>query len=142
MLTSLFLTGAAALALAGHVPAPAAPATGTDGTSWTIHAKKVYTSTGKVHENAIVVVKDGKIRAISAGVEAPRNALKADVVTAGLIDASARVNAGTLSVEQSSEITPTIDAAQSIDFFDARWKRLAKSGVTTAFVAPLNQAAG
>ncbi|MEM1452613.1 MAG: amidohydrolase family protein [Planctomycetota bacterium] len=134
MLTSLILSAATALAAQ-----PAAPSAATDGTSWTLHASKVYTSTGKVHENALVVVRDGKIRAISPGVEAPRDALRADVITAGMVDASARVNAGSLSVEQSSEVTPGVDAASSVDLFDSRWKRLAKSGVTSAFVGPLNQ---
>lgn len=131
MLTSLILSGAASLA------APTVPAA--DGTSWSIHADKVYTSTGKVHENALVVVADGKIRAITPGVEPTRDALKAAVLTAGMIDASARINVGINSVEQSSEVTPTVDAGFGIDVFDPRWKRLARSGVTTAYVTPLNQ---
>lgn len=108
-------------------------------TSWTVHADRLYTSTGVVHENALVVVEDGKITAISPGVEATRDALTAPVITAGMVDASARLNVGTRSVEQSSEVTPTIDARYGVDLFDPRWKRLAASGITTAFITPLNE---
>ena len=65
MLTSFLLGGALAAAPAQDVPSD----------DWTVHAKKVYTSTGVVHENALVVVKDGKIAALTPGVEAPRDAL-------------------------------------------------------------------
>ena len=110
-----------------------------DGTSWTIHADKVYTSTGKVHESALIVVEGGKIRAITPGVEATRDALKAAVVTAGMIDASARLNSGTTSVEQSSEVTPLVSAEFGVDLFSPGWGRLARKGVTSAFITPLNQ---
>ena len=56
-----------------------------------------------------------------------------------MVDASARVNVGRRSVEESSEVTPTIEVKYGIDPFDSRWARLAKSGVTTTFNAPLNQ---
>lgn len=143
MLSSLFLTGVAAAALLGSDPLgtePTVPAA-SDGprTSWSVFADKVYTSTGKVHENALVVVGDGKIRAITPGVEAPRDALRAAVLTAGMVDASARVNTGNTSVEQSSEVTPGTVGHFGVDVFDPRWGRLSRSGVTTAFVAPLNR---
>ncbi|MGD2016871.1 MAG: amidohydrolase family protein [Planctomycetota bacterium] len=130
MLTSLILS--AALAASGS----SAPA---DGTSWTIHADKVYTSTGKVHESALIVVEGGKIRAITPGVEATRDALKAQVVTAGMVDASARLNTGSTSVEQSSEVTPLVTADFGVDLFSPRWGTLARTGVTSAFITPLNQ---
>lgn len=130
MLTSLILS--AALAASGS----SAPA---DGTSWSIHADKVYTSTGKVHESALIVVDGGKIRAITPGVEATRDALKAAVVTAGMVDASARLNTGVTSVEQSSEVTPLVSAEFGVDLFSPGWGRLARRGVTSAFITPLNQ---
>ena len=98
-----------------------------------------YTSTGKVHESALIVVEGGKIRAITPGVEATRDALKAAVVTAGMIDASARLNSGTTSVEQSSEVTPLVSAEFGVDLFSPGWGRLARKGVTSAFITPLNQ---
>jgi len=106
--------------------------------SWTLHAETLHTSAGDAIENALVVVEDGKIIAISPGVEAPRDAVTAKAITAGMIDASARVHTRFTSVEQSSEVTPTVDAEYGVDPFDPRWDRLARSGVTTAFVAPFN----
>ncbi|MGB0331933.1 MAG: amidohydrolase family protein [Planctomycetota bacterium] len=130
MLTTLILSAAVA-ASGSSVPA--------DGTSWTIHADKVYTSTGKIHESALIVVEGGKIRAITPGVEATRDALHAAVVTAGMVDASARLNSGTSSVEQSSEVTPLISAEYGLDLYSPGWGRLARKGVTSAFITPLNQ---
>lgn len=135
ILTSLILSGVTALAAYPQE----AEAKAADSTSWSIHAGKVYTSTGVVHENAMVLVENGKITAVTPGVEAPRDALTAAVVTAGMVDASARINTGSTSVEQSNEVTPSMEAKYGIDVFDARWNRLARSGVTTAFIAPLNQ---
>lgn len=119
--------------------APALGAQESSSANWQVHVSKLYPSKGGVLENALVVVRDGKIQAITPGVEAPRDALTAEAMTAGMIDASARVNTGFTSVEQSREVTPTIEASYGIDTFDPRWQRLAKSGVTTAFVAPLNR---
>lgn len=105
----------------------------------TVHAETLYTSAGDPVANAVIVIEDGKIVAISPGVEAPRDAVKATVVTAGLIDASARIHTGRTSTEQSSEVTPSIETRHGIDPFDVRWKPLARTGVTTAFVAPENE---
>ncbi len=130
----------AALAVAPEVPqgAPTAqPAA--EGRTWTIHAKALYTSTGAVHENAVVLVQDGKIRAITPGAVAPRDAIEVAAVTAGFVDAGARIHDGLYSVEQSTEVQPHRAIADSIDPFDVRWQRLAASGVTTAYVAPLER---
>lgn len=129
ILTSLVLTSMGALGVQDGQPKD----------DWTVHAKKVYTSTGVVHENAVVVVTDGKITAVTPGVEAPRDALSVAVVTAGMVDAGARVNMGLESVEQSREVTPSVDARYGVDPFDTRWARLASSGVTTTFNRPLDQ---
>ncbi len=114
-------------------------ASASDAHSWQVHAGKLYTGAGDPLENALVVVANGKIQAITPGVEAPRDCLHAAVLTAGMVDASARIQTGLTSVEQSREVTPTVESKYGIDPFDARWARLAKSGVTTAFVAPLNR---
>ena len=135
MLTGLITSCSLAL-----LASAASPTVQDDGPqrSWTLHAETLYTSTGDAIENALVVVEDGKIIAISPGIEAPRDAVSAKAITAGMIDASARVHTRFTSVEQSSEVTPTVDAEYGVDPFDPRWDRLARSGVTTAFVAPFN----
>jgi imidazolonepropionase-like amidohydrolase len=119
------------------VAALAASLSGQEGI--TIHAKEVHTSTGQVLENAAIVVANGKIIALTPGVVVPRDALEVHAVTAGMIEAGARIHDGFFSVEQSTEMQPHRDMADSLDPFDVRWKRLASSGVTTAFVAPLER---
>ena len=105
-------------------------------TSWSVFAEKVYTSTGSTLENALVVVTDGKISAITPGAKALDDSLSAKTVTAGLIDASASIHVGARAVEQSNEVTPSISMEFGVDVFDHRWDRLVRSGVTTAFVPP------
>ncbi|MEO0660992.1 MAG: amidohydrolase family protein [Planctomycetota bacterium] len=144
MLNTMLLSTKITLAAAALLPSAAGPAqdAGQDAAptrSHTVHAETLYTSAGDSIRNALIVVDDGKIAAVSPGVEATRDAIRAKVVTAGMIDASARINVGLRSVEQGSEITPEVESRFGIDPFDARWARLARSGVTTAFVAPLNQ---
>ncbi len=107
--------------------------------SWSVFADKVYTSTGATHENALVLIKDGKIAAITPGAKAKDDSLHATTLTAGLIDASARVHLNTLAVEQSSEVTPSVSMEFGVDAFDYRWDRLARTGVTTAFVPPVSR---
>lgn len=136
-------TGAKGLASspASNAGPNAGPNAGIDApkNSWTIFADKVYTSTGSTVENALVVIVDGKITAITPGAKAKDDSLKATTLTAGLIDASAPINVGFESVEQSSEITPSVSMEYGVDPFDPRWNRLVRSGVTTAFVPPINR---
>ena len=56
-----------------------------------------------------------------------------------MVDASARLNSGTSSVEQSSEVTPLVSAEYGLDLYSPGWGRLARTGVTSAFITPLNQ---
>lgn len=120
-------------------PAPNAVQESASGDATIVHAKRLYTAPGEVLENVAITVGGGKIRAILPGVVAPRDAVEVEVVTAGLVDASARIHDGLYSVEQSTEVQPHREVAASIDPFDVRWRRLAESGVTTAYVAPLDR---
>ena len=89
-------------------------------------------------KNALVVVENGKIVAVTPGVDAPDGVLTAKAVTAGMVDASSRMNSGRTSVEESREVTPASSVRYGIDLFDTRWDQLVSTGVTTAFVAPRN----
>lgn len=136
----IFLTALAPLALSVRAAEePALPAAQDSSKTWTIHAQEVHTSQGEVLQNAAIAVVDGKIRSVTPGVVAPRGALEVAAVTAGFVDASARIHDGMYSVEQSTEVQPHREIAASIDPFDVRWRRLAQSGVTTAYVAPLDR---
>ncbi|MFT5050699.1 MAG: imidazolonepropionase-like amidohydrolase [Chlamydiales bacterium] len=133
--------GLTAVAASGAV----ALAAGTPGdeaqTSWKIFAEQVYTEPGNLLENCLLLVQDGKVKAIAAGRSAPddEDVISVACVTAGMIDASAGLHTGFTSVEQSKEIQPHRRAQDSIDLFDHRWDRQARSGVTTTIVTPYDR---
>jgi imidazolonepropionase-like amidohydrolase len=121
----------------------AAPAQGRGGEAeqrtWTLFAERAWTGAGEAVENATITVRDGKIAAIRGGTRAPGDdddALRAAAVTPGLIDLSARIERGFLSVEQSSEITPGVRVSDGLDPFDPAWARAARRGVTSVLVSP------
>ncbi len=105
---------------------------------WTIFADEIYTSAGKTIANGAVVVNGGTIGLVGVGrEEAPeKEMLKVHAVTAGLIDASVRIHADAKSVEQSSEVVPSIRVADGLDPFAIDWDRELRSGVTTVLVSP------
>jgi imidazolonepropionase-like amidohydrolase len=116
--------------------AAALPAQEGEETSWTVFADKVYTSAGKVLDGAVIRVQDGRIAAITPGSSAPGDALEAAAITPGMVDLSVRMLSGWSGVEHYREIQPDSRAADAVDLFDARWKALARTGVTTALVNP------
>lgn len=105
---------------------------------WSIFADQIHTSTGRSIANGMVFVNNGKISLVSPGREdAPETELlKVHAVTAGLIDASARIDFKMQSVEQSSEISPALRVADSLDPFSIEWDRQVWSGVTTVLSNP------
>ncbi len=100
---------------------------------WTIHAEKVYAAPGELLENATVNVEDGKITRLGSG---GRGDLEVYAITAGLVDASVRIDEGRRSVEESSEIQSALSVAETLDPFSHLWQRQLRSGVTTAMVSP------
>lgn len=104
----------------------------------TVYADKAYTSTGKVIENAMVVLNDGKISAIGPAAKGKRadDALHVAAITAGMVDISARINSGGQSVEESTECTPGNRVADTLDPFSQSWARQLRHGVTTVVASP------
>lgn len=107
--------------------------------SLTIHAERVYTTGGEVMTDAVVEVSGGKIAGVRPGRSAPRDAVRAAAVTAGMIDLSARLNTRFYSVEQAVEVQPHLDVADSLDLYDPEWRRVARTGVTTVLVNPFDR---
>lgn len=107
---------------------------------WTIFADQIHTSTGRTIANGMVFVNNGKISLVSPGrEESPeREILKVHAVTAGLVDASVRIDGDATSVEQSSEISPGVRVADALDPFAIEWDRQVRSGVTTVLANPLD----
>jgi len=109
--------------------------------SWTIFVERAYVKPGEVVENVAIRVSDGKIDAVVPGRK-PRegeDTLSAVCATAGMIDASAGINTGLTSVEQSNEVQPHLSVLHGIDLFDPRFDRQARSGVTTVCTAPMDR---
>ena len=105
---------------------------------WNVFADELFTANGDTIKNALVRVENGKIVAIVPGSSAGSSddSLRAFAMTAGMIDLSARIDLGSGSVEQESEVTPAMRVAEALDLFDPEWTRTAKSGVTTVLANP------
>jgi imidazolonepropionase-like amidohydrolase len=107
---------------------------------WTIFADEIYTSTGRTIANGMVFVNNGKISLVGTGRDetSEKELLKVRAVTAGFVDASARIDADLRSVEQSAEISPGARVADALDPFSIEWDRQDRSGVTTVLANPLD----
>ncbi len=105
---------------------------------WTIFADEIHTSAGRTIANGTVVVNGGKIALVGTGREETpeKELLKVHAVTAGLVDASVRIDSDAKSVEQSREVSPSVRVADSLDPFAIEWDRQLRSGVTTVLVNP------
>ena len=117
---------------------PLAAATQDEGL--TLWAERVYTAPGEFVEGASLRIEDGRLVSIAGGKAEPSDedggVLRVRAITAGMIDASARVTSGPQSVEQSEEVQPHLRVSGTLDPFDPRWDRLLKSGVTAALITP------
>jgi len=129
------------LTLAVTTPACAAPLApyglGTEPpVKFAVYADVVYTGTGSKYENAMVVLADGKIAAITPGVEAGDGDVHVAAITPGMVDLSAHIWAGGNSVEETEEVTPAFRVAGTLDPFSRDWDRQLKHGVTTVVANP------
>ncbi len=127
-----------ALALAAHDQAFSPERLRTD--SIVLQAAEVDVGDGTVFKPGIVVLLDGKIVAVGQSLPLPPNARTIDcghaVITPGLIDAACQLGTFQLmgAAEQSSEVIPQLDTADTLDFFSKDFERLVEGGVTTAFI--------
>jgi imidazolonepropionase-like amidohydrolase len=100
-------------------------------------AGRVYTVSGGVIEPATILVEDGKIAAVGAGVAVPDGVpqidLRAHVVIPGLIDAATTL-ASDLD-DSARSVAPEVRALDGWDFFADR-RELLRGGVTTVYVSP------
>lgn len=106
-----------------------------------VKADTVYTMAGKPIANGIVLIKNGKIENVGAGISIPSNykVYQARVVTPGFIDARSTVGlSGAYNVpsdqnqiERSSPIQPELRAIDAYNSEDKLIEHLRKNGVTT-----------
>ena len=108
----------------------------------------VLTGTGERLENADVLMRDGRIVAVGAGLDAPADALLVDAtgkwVTPGIIDihshlgvyASPGVDANSDGNEMTSPVTPNVWAEHSVWPQDPGFLTALAGGITTLQVLP------
>ncbi|MCC7169683.1 MAG: amidohydrolase family protein [Planctomycetes bacterium] len=120
----------------------ASPSNEDESRSWTVFADKVYTAVGDPLDGGLIRVQDGKIAAIAPGSSAGdgKHSLSVTAVTPGLIDLSARIDGGSMSVEQSEEAIANLRAFDALDRFAEDWTRQAKSGVTCVMASTYDDA--
>jgi len=102
-----------------------------------IKAGRILPVTSAPIAPGIILIQDGKIKAVGQDVEIPEGAEVIDasdkVVIPGLIDAMTTLNEAGRDDEES--VTPDIHALDSFDFF-GKYHRLLAGGVTTVHIAP------
>ncbi|WP_304187210.1 amidohydrolase [Phenylobacterium aquaticum] len=107
-----------------------------------------FTGTGELVENATVLIKDGKVEQVTAGLAAPAGYVTVDAhgkwVTPGLIDAhshlgvyaSPEVWANSDGNELTDPVTPQVWAEHSVWPQDPQFDTARIGGVTTILVLP------
>jgi imidazolonepropionase-like amidohydrolase len=149
MKTALSTSATALFVLAALAPAPAQAQAQRD---LAIVGARVHTAPGTVIENATIVVRDGRVRAIGSGVAVPAGAQRIDatgkVVTAGLIDSSTRMGLVEVDLEESTVAgrfgrggADVVHAAyQAVDGYNPRSVAIPigrAGGVTSVVTAPV-----
>ena len=106
-----------------------------------VKAPLIHKGDGQVVKDGIIVIKDGKIRAIGNGlpIQVGAREIKSEgVVTPGLIDAAS--TAGVINTyswtEHSSEVVPQMRTLDAVDRRSRVFERLVRKGVTTVYVTP------
>jgi imidazolonepropionase-like amidohydrolase len=102
-----------------------------------IRAGRIHTVSGAAIDHGIIVIRDGRIVEVRAGLEIPRGAtvIEADneVVIPGLLDAHTSVSEAGRDSDET--IAPDVRAIDGYDFYAPNWKQLS-GGVTAAYLSP------
>jgi len=98
---------------------------------------RLYVGNGEVIENAVVLLADGKIVSVVSGV-APSGALHiaGATLTPGLVDAFSFMGVGSGTLEQSREVTASMQLANFADLDSEAFQHAIHSGVTSAYLSP------
>jgi imidazolonepropionase-like amidohydrolase len=122
------------------VPTAGGPWTDSTAPVLALRAGEVHTVSGSRLENAVVLVRDGKIAEVGTGLRVPGGArvLEGASLTPGLVDADSRagLETGGRGNEESSEITPALRVLDVLDPKSRALERLARQGVTAVFLSP------
>jgi len=105
-----------------------------------VKAGKILPMVGDPIADGIILIEDGKIKAIGADVEIPEGTEVVDATSGiampGLVDARASQPVRGDLNEQSEEITPTFHISLALNPKDKELKRRLQRGTTTLYVSP------
>ncbi|MBK9387259.1 MAG: amidohydrolase family protein [Planctomycetes bacterium] len=106
--------------------------------TFAVQAKKVLTGTGEAIDSAVVLVENGKIRAVGAGLAIPAGWTVHQhdgVVMPGMIDLGATLGGSEL-LENHESLTPDLRVAEGLDLWDPSFAAWLGAGVTSVYVIP------
>ncbi|HMP84654.1 MAG TPA: amidohydrolase family protein [Verrucomicrobiota bacterium] len=103
-----------------------------------IDAEAIYTQAAGSPVSGTVLIRGGKIVAIGEQLEVPAGAQRIRVhsLLPGLIDASSSAGISGGAAEQTSEVTPEINIAQTLDWRSRDFLEAVDEGVTTLHILP------
>ncbi len=114
--------------------------------SLAVRGDRVYTVSGNVIENGVILIEDGKIARIGQGIDVPSDAtvVEAAVVIPGLIDMHTHVGVYSVPMvdensdgnEMTNPITPAVRAFDSFNWDDPAIAAGRAGGVTTVISRP------
>jgi imidazolonepropionase-like amidohydrolase len=108
-----------------------------------IRAGNILTISGGVIENGIILVEDGKIKALGQEVVVPDGARVIDAkdkyVAPGLVDAQSRLYVIDGELNESRAVAPELDILDAVDPFIKERQEVLAQGVTAVCVAPGNR---
>lgn len=102
--------------------------------SWLVRAERIHTAAGDPIDGGVVVIADGKIRAVGPGSGRGDDVIECAAVTPGLIDLSPDINTGLFGVEQSTETPVELNALDGIDPWSTGFARALEGGVTSVLL--------
>jgi imidazolonepropionase-like amidohydrolase len=105
-----------------------------------VKAKKIYTVSGGIIENGVILIQDGKIQQVSIGSEIPWNVNVIDysqkVIVPGMVEA--HVARGYDTANETNALTPFVTVLDNIDTSHDAFTSALKDGVTALHIMPGN----
>jgi len=115
---------------------PVAPSAG----ALALRGAKVFTGTGAVHHNGVILIRNGKIEAVGADLNIPAGYTVRDfgsaTIAPGLVDPDTALGARGSMAEPVTAIQPDVSAEDVFDRFHDDFERALAAGITTVLITP------